>query len=102
MQTTCEAKGRVERANKTLQDRFIKEMRLNEINTMDEGIAFIPQHIEDYNRRFGKEPASDVDIHRPLQDNEKENIEDIFCWQEDRTLSDSLTVQYDYSFPMRL
>jgi hypothetical protein len=34
-----QAKGRVERANKTLQDRLIKEMRLNKISSIEEANA---------------------------------------------------------------
>lgn len=40
---TPQAKGRVERANQTLQDRLIKEMRLRNIGSMQEGQAFLPE-----------------------------------------------------------
>jgi hypothetical protein len=49
-----QAKGRVERANGTLQDRLVKEMRLAGISTMEAGNAFLPAFMEDYNRRFAK------------------------------------------------
>src|SRR5215217_7391124 len=54
-----QAKGRVERANGTLQDRLVKEMRLAGISTIEAGNAFLPAFMEDYNRRFAKEPRSD-------------------------------------------
>ena len=53
-----QAKGRVERANGTLQDRLVKEMRLAGISTIEAGNAFLPAFMEDYNRRFAKEPRS--------------------------------------------
>ena len=49
---SSQAKGRVERANKTLQDRLIKEMRLAGINSIEEANAWLPIFIEDFNRPF--------------------------------------------------
>jgi hypothetical protein len=92
---TCQAKGRVERANKTLQDRLIKELRLLGISTTQEANEYLPEFIQIYNQKFGKEPRSETDVHRALQEQEKQQLEDIFSWQEDRTLSRNLTLQYD-------
>lgn len=92
---TCQAKGRVERANQTLQDRLIKELRLNGISNMKDANDFMPQFIPDYNHRFGKDPLSNNDVHRSLQEHEHSNIDNIFCWQEDRTLTKNLTLQYN-------
>ena len=50
------AKGRVERAHLTLQDRLVKELRLAGISTMDEAQGFLDGFVEDYNRRFGRVP----------------------------------------------
>jgi 2-oxo-4-hydroxy-4-carboxy--5-ureidoimidazoline (OHCU) decarboxylase len=53
-----QAKGRVERANQTLQDRLVKEMRLAGINDMaDSANAWLPGYIECYNRRFAVNPV---------------------------------------------
>lgn len=90
---TSQAKGRVERANLTLQDRLVKELRLAGISTMEAGNAFLPAFMDDYNRRFAKLPFSDKDLHRPLS--EDDDLDDIFAWKEDRTVSNSLTLQYD-------
>jgi len=86
------AKGRVERAHKTLQDRLVKELRLAEASTMAEGNALLPAFIADYNARFGK-PANKKDLHRPLRDGD--DLEDIFARKEERPLSQALTLQYD-------
>jgi len=51
---TPAAKGRVERAHQTLQDRLVKELRLREISTMDEANRYLPEFMEDYNRRFAR------------------------------------------------
>jgi hypothetical protein len=90
---TPQAKGRVERANKTLQDRLVKELRLMQIDTIDEANAMLPAFLEDYNARFGKEPRNPKDLHRPLSPEDK--LDDVFAWREERTVSESLTLQYD-------
>ena len=89
---TPQAKGRVERVNLTLQDRLVKEMRLREISGMDEGNAYLPEFIEDFNRRFAVTPRSELDAHRPLLISE--NLERILTWQETRTLSKNLSIQF--------
>jgi hypothetical protein len=53
-----QAKGRVERLWKTLQDRLVKEMRLAGINSFEQANAFLPGFIRRYNKRFGKEPQN--------------------------------------------
>ena len=87
------AKGRVERANKTLQDRLVKELRLAGAATVAEGNAFLPAFIADYNARFAKAPVNHKDLHRPLRAGD--DLDDAFAWKEERTLSRALTLQYD-------
>ena len=47
----------------------------------------------DYNARFGKPPANQKDLHRPLRAGD--DLDDAFAWKEERTLSRALTLQYD-------
>src|SRR6201991_5321211 len=61
---TSQAKGRVERAHHTLQDRLVKELRLAGINTIEAANAFLPNFVEDYNGRFAQPPARGQDFHR--------------------------------------
>ena len=89
---TPQAKGRVERANQTLQDRLVKELRLRGISSMQQGNAFLPEFILDFNRRFAVPPRSTHDAHRPLLPSE--NLAHILTWQEPRTLSKNLTLQF--------
>jgi hypothetical protein len=89
---TAPAKGRVERANKTLQDRLVKELRLRNIQTIEQANEYLPVFIEEHNSRFAKEPRSAHDAHRPLLPDD--NLEDIFTWQEPRKVSKSLTLSY--------
>ena len=41
--SSSQAKGRVERANKTLQDRLIKEMRLDGISNIEDANIWLPK-----------------------------------------------------------
>jgi hypothetical protein len=90
---SSQAKGRVERANGTLQDRLVKEMRLRGIDTVAAGNAFLPTFMADHNARFAKPPFDERDLHRPLAGDD--DLDDAFAWKEDRTVSKNLTLQYD-------
>lgn len=90
---TSQAKGRVERANLTLQDRLVKELRLAGISTIAAGNAFLPEFMVAHNTRFAKAPFNDKDLHRRLADHD--DLDDSFAWKEERTVSTSLTLQYD-------
>jgi hypothetical protein len=87
-----QAKGRIERANQTLQDRLVKEMRLWGISDMQAGNAYLPEFREEYNRRFAVLPRSNHDAHRPLLPTD--NLDRILTRQETRILSKNLTIQY--------
>src|SRR6266403_5456569 len=91
---SSQAKGRVERANGTLQDRLVKEMRLSGIDTIAAGNAFLPAFMEQYNARFAKAPFDDHDVHRTLVAGH-DDLDDAFAWKEERTVSVNLTLQYD-------
>jgi transposase InsO family protein len=78
-----QAKGRVERANRTLQDRMIKEMRLRGIKTIEQANSFAEEYLEEYNRKFSKKPMNAFNAHRPL---EGFDLERILCRKEVRSL----------------
>jgi hypothetical protein len=84
-----QAKGRVERCNKTLQDRLIKEMRLLGISSMEEANAYLPTFIKKFNAQFGKEPALEEKAYRPLN-HTGEELELILSCKEERKLSKNL------------
>ena len=88
-----QAKGRIERANQTLQDRLVKELRLRGISDMQAGNAYLPEFCDDYNRRFAVVPRSNHDAHRPLLP--ADNLDRILTHQEKRTLTKNLTVHYN-------
>jgi transposase len=89
-----QAKGRVERANQTLQDRLIKEMRLAGINDAQSANAWLPGYIEDYNRRFTVTPKDASDAHLAYAGN-PEALRRILSVQVTKTLSKNLSCQYE-------
>lgn len=90
-----QAKGRVERLFGTLQDRLIKELRLQGINTPEEANIFLQKnYIHEFNRRFGREPAKEGDLHRTLSSKEKELLPLILCRRERRILQNDFTISY--------
>ena len=88
---TPQAKGRVERANQTLQDRLVKELRLRGISDMASWQCLFARVPEDFNRRFAVQPRSTHDAHRPLL--KTENLDIILTHQKTGTFSKNLTVQ---------
>jgi transposase len=91
---TPQAKGRVERANQTLQDRLVKEMRLAGISDIEAANAFLPGFLAQYNARFAKAPQETEDAHRPVLHEEAE-LDQIFSRQHTRKLSKNLTCQFE-------
>jgi len=87
-----QAKGRVERANGILQDRLVKEMRLRGISDIETANAYLPEFIDQYNKKFAVESKNSADAHVKLNGNE--NLDLIFCFKEERELSKNLDLSY--------
>jgi len=88
-----QAKGRIERLFKTLQDRLVKEMRLKGINTMDEANRFLKGYIKRHNKRFSIEAAEKEDLHRPLP--KDFDLDGVLCVKTKRALRNDFTVAHD-------
>jgi hypothetical protein len=88
-----QAKGRVERANQTLQDRLVKELRLQRISGAERANAYAREFMADFNRRFGQPPADPTDAHRPLLVSQQ--LAHILTLQTPRTVTPNLTLQYN-------
>lgn len=91
-----QAKGRIERLFRTLQDRLVKEMRLRHLSTKASANRFLEKYLITFNRKYCVPAEQLNDLHRklpPLTD-----IRQILCWKENRTLKNDRTVQYDNRF----
>ena len=87
-----QAKGRVERANGTLQDRLVKELRLRGLNDPVAADPYLPVFMADYNQRFAQPPRVAHDAHRPVRTDE--DLTQIFTLQDPRRITTQLTVHY--------
>ena len=88
-----QAKGRIERAFGTLQDRMVKKLRLAGVSTLAAANAWVPGFVATYNRRFGRVPANAKDLHRPLTSGD--DLDGVLAWREERTVTQNLTLHYD-------
>jgi transposase len=71
-----QAKGRVEKVNRTLQDRLVKELRLQNISNIEDANAFLPMFIEKFNKKFAVVPRNPLNAHRNIE--ETHNLDEIF------------------------
>lgn len=88
-----QAKGRIERSFRTLQDRLVKAMRLEKISTLDEANRFLEGYWPKYNAKFAKEPRAKQDYHRPMP--KTMNLERIFCLKEGRSINPGYVIKWD-------
>lgn len=91
-----QAKGRVENAFGTLQDRLVKEMRLRGIASVGDANEFLRgTFIPSYNRKFGRAPAKPGDLHRRPSERElRDVLPYVFCRREARTVRNDFTLPY--------
>jgi transposase len=87
-----QAKGRVERLNRTLQDRLVKELRVDGIDNIATANIWCSQFMQRYNARFARVPRSKLNLHMPLRAND--DLARILALCESRKLSAKLTVQH--------
>lgn len=90
-----QAKGRAERLFGTLQDRLVKELRLEGISTIEVANKFVEKEfIPKYNKKFAVLPQKKGNLHKPLNRFEKENLDKIFSIQDTRTINNDFTIRF--------
>ena len=90
-----QAKGRIERLFGTLQDRLIKEMRLKNICSVEDGNKFLEEEfIPKFNKKFSVTAKGKNNLHRKLNDFEKENLDKIFSIQNPRIVCNDFTIKF--------
>lgn len=89
-----QAKGRVERVNRTFQDRLVKELKLLGIVDRVQANAYLEKtFLTSLNELISKTPASGVNLHRRVP--REIRLEDVLCHQESRTVGQDWCVTYD-------
>src|SRR5271165_4594704 len=90
-----QAKGRVERSNRTHQDRLIKALRRNGISTIEDANRYLDEHyLDEHNRDYACTEGK-MDVHRTILGLK---LADIFCFEEQRKVNNDYTVQFEGSF----
>jgi len=95
-----QAKGRVERVNRTLQDRLVKELAMamtpagRGIRDLEAANTFLDQtFLKAFNQEFGKTPARGVNVHHRVPAHLK--LDEVLCHKESRVVGQDWCVQYD-------
>jgi len=87
-----QAKGRVERNHAVYQDRFVKELRLRQVKTIEAGNAILEtKFIDKLNNKFEKPARNPVSAHRPLGNID---LNQILCWEYERQIQHDWTFSY--------
>ena len=88
-----QAKGRVERLFKTLQDRLVKELRLKTISDIEGANKFLrTTFISKYNQKFAKQPKAETSFFRKTNTRE---LEKALCIKDTRKLRNNFTIRYN-------
>lgn len=88
-----QAKGRIERAWGTFQDRLCSELRLHKVSTLEAANHYLMEEfIPRYNRQFAHPPKEQGPAYRPLP--KGLNLNSIFCFKEQRTVASDNTIRY--------
>jgi hypothetical protein len=88
-----QAKGRVERSHGTMQDRWVKLLRLSGVKTREQANDYVERKLlPDHNRRFSRPAASPNDAHRPL--GPRQNPAAILSTQKTRTVANDYTIRF--------
>jgi hypothetical protein len=89
-----QAKGRVERAHGTHQDRLVKKMRLVGISNYAAANRYLEEHyLADHNRRYARAAWSEADFHRPRPS--RRELDAAFRLESERVVSGDWVVSYE-------
>ena len=90
-----EGKGRVERMFATLQDRLVKELRLENISDIETANRFLQKKfIPAFNEKFAVVPVQQADLHRALTEIDTQRMASIFSVHSTRVVMNDFTVQF--------
>jgi len=92
---SAQAKGRIEKLFRTLQDRLIKELRLNNISTIKEANRFLEEEfLPKFNAKFMVEARTRANLHKELTKKEKSKLDSIFSRQYKRVVRNDFTIDH--------
>ena len=89
-----QAKGRVERAAGTFQDRLVTELRLADARTIDQATAVLPDFLPRYNARFAVQPEHTEPAYRLAGPDLC--LPEVLCFKDTRKVGRDNTVKYNW------
>ena len=90
---SAQAKGRVERNHAVYQDRFVKELRLKNIRSIQEANELLESYfIDELNKRFEKPARNPQSAHRAC---EGIDLNQMLCWEYSRQLQNDWTFSFE-------
>ena len=95
---SAEAKGRVERLFGTLQDRLVKELRLNNIKNIEAANQFLEEYISKFNAKFAVTSKKRTNLHRAIGKEINKKLPQIFSIQSTRKVMNDYTVMFKNRF----
>lgn len=97
-----QAKGRIERCFRTLQDRLVKALRRAGAASLEEANRFLEEvYLPEWNSRFRREPTSRADAHRSLRKDQQ--LASILSFVEARVVANDYTISWlgqHYQIPL--
>jgi transposase len=92
-----QAKGRVERKHGVFQNRFVKELHLQGISTIEKANEVLQNGFVDaLNQKFARPPRSKLDFHRKAPT--KRELREIFCIEKIRAVANDWVVRCENRF----
>lgn len=88
-----QAKGRIERLFRTLQDRLVKELRLAGSKTMKQANEILEQYLISHNRRYLMEASRNANLHRRSPG--VETLNNILCKKKEHPLRKDFTIVHE-------
>lgn len=89
-----EAKGRVERVNRTLQDRLVKALRYYGISDIESGNAFLKAYVKTHNQQFSVPPKEEHDLHVAVAEDQHAKLDLIMSKQNYKKVFKDLTIKH--------
>lgn len=88
-----QAKGRIERLFRTLQDRLVKELRLSQAKNIEQANKALEAYLIEHNRRYLIEPARNANLHR--RSPSAEELDSMLCKKKAHPLRKDFTLVHD-------
>ncbi len=91
-----QAKGRIERLFRTLQDRLVKELRLSKVKTIDQANRVLARYLIEHNKQYPVKPFKKANMHRPSPGIKA--LDEILCISKEHVLRNDNTIAHNNRF----